>query len=207
MKRLLSVLSIALVSVCLFFIAVYTSVELVAYNDSFYYNQYASDKTLEPTTELPLVVSPYAILNIENVYYMAGKQEYTDSMQCFRVGLMSRIEHLEFTADNIRDIAGYSKGFDLQRFIAEFIPGYGGPETDFQVRINKDKIGLAIETFGEGFHVASEDSEYLTLEITCNYDKMYLWAISNADIAQVLEPAAMRFKLKEYFDVHSWNYR
>lgn len=174
---------------------------------AFFYNRYASDKTLEPTTETPMVVSPYAVLNVDNVYYMAGKQEYGGKMMCFRVGLMSQIEHLEFTADNIRDLEGYSKGFDEQRFLSEFIPGYGGTVTDVTIRIKKEQIASAIENFGESFHVGSEDSGYLSLEITCNFDKMYQWAIANADIAEVLEPAAMRFKLKEYFDIHSWNYR
>ena len=174
---------------------------------SFFYNQYAADKTLEVTTEAPLVVSPYAVMNVDNIYYLAAKPEYTEQMQCYRIGMISQIEHMEFICDDIRDISGYSKGFDVERFVSEFIPGYGGSVTDFIVKVDQKNIDGVIGTFGEGFHVTNEETGMLTLEITCNFDKMYQWALANADIAEVTEPAAMRFKLKEYFDLHSWKYR
>ena len=174
---------------------------------SFFYNQYAADKTLEATTESPLVVSPYAVMNVDNIYYLAAKPEYTEKIQCYRIGMISQIEHMEFICDDIRDIAGYSKGFDVERFVAEFIDGYGGSITDFIVKIDQKNIDSVIGTFGEGFHVSNEEAGCLTLEIVCNFDKMYQWALASADIAEVMEPAAMRFKLKEYFDLHSWKYR
>ena len=155
------------------------------------------------------MVSPYAVLNVDNEYYLAACPEGQREMQCFKVGLISSLEHSEFMAEDIKEIAGYSRGFDPKKFTADFIEGYGGEITDFIVLIKEDKLEIAIEYFGEEFKVVNRDRDNgtLMLDITTNFDKMYAWSVKNAEFTEVLEPAAMRFKLKEFFDVQCWKYR
>ena len=156
---------------------------------SLQYNQYNLDKSIVPIYDEPLMVSPYAVLNVDNEYYLAACPEGQREMQCFKVGLISSLEHSEFMAEDIKEIAGYSRGFDPKKFTADFIEGYGGEITDFIVLIKEDKLEIAM------------------LDITTNFDKMYAWSVKNAEFTEVLEPAAMRFKLKEFFDVQCWKYR
>ncbi len=174
---------------------------------SFIYNRYTIDKTLEPVTEEPITVSPYAILNADNEYYLAACPEYEHEMACYKIGLISDLEHLGVLGTDIKEVIGYSKGFDPKKFTAAFIDGYGGEVTDFKVVIHKDHIESAIETFGEEFKINHIEEDKLTLDITCNFDKMYQWAVKTADYSEVIEPAALRFKLKEFFDVQCWKYR
>ena len=173
---------------------------------AFIYNTYAPDKTLEPLSSDPITVSPYAVLNIDNEYYLAAKPE-DRTMMCYKVGLISDLTTVGFLSEDIRDIVGYAKGFDPQKFTADFIEGYGGTVTDFFVKIHKNKIGYVIENFGEEFKISHEENDILTLDIVSNFDKMLQWAISTAEFSEVIEPAAMRFKLKEFFDQQSWKYR
>lgn len=49
MKQLLLVLVTVIISACLFFIGVYTSIEAVGYNDHFYYSQYMNNDTSKNT--------------------------------------------------------------------------------------------------------------------------------------------------------------
>lgn len=174
---------------------------------SFIYNRYTIDKTLEPVLEEPVVVSPYAILNVDNEYYLAACAEYEHEMSCYHVGLISNLEHLEFLCNDIKEVIGYSKGFDPKKFTADFIDGYGGAVTDFKVIIQKEMIDHAIETFGEEFMISHIEEDTLTLDITCNFDKMFQWAVKTASFTEVTEPAALRFKLKEFFDIQCWKYR
>jgi hypothetical protein len=186
----------------------YTYPETFMYgNLKFILTEMAVNKTLEPISEEPVVVSPYAVLNVDNEYYLAACVEYEHTISCYRIGLISDLEHLEFLCDDIKEVTGYSKGFDPKKFTADFIDGYGGEVTDFKVIIQKDQIEQAIETFGEEFKIDHIEEDTLMLDITCNFDKMYRWAVKTASFTEIVEPAAMLFKLKEFFDIQCWKYR
>ena len=173
----------------------------------FIYNKYDTDKTLVPIARKPFVVTPYAVLNIDNIYYLAARVEGKKEISCFNVGLITELEHLEFLGEEIYDIIGYSKGFNKELFLATFINGYGGEITDFIVQTDIDYMGEIITKFGENIKIIDNKDGLLTIDITTNFDNMYLWAIQNADHSEIIEPPIMRFKIKKYFDEQSWKYR
>ena len=173
----------------------------------FIYNKYDTDKTLVPIARKPFVVTPYAVLNVDNVYYLAARVEGKKELSCFNIGLITDLEHLEFLGEEIYDIIGYSKGFNKELFLATFINGYGGEITDFIIQIGIEHMGELITKFGENVKILSNKDGLLTIDITTNFDNMYLWAIHHADHCEVIEPPIMRFKIKKYFDEQSWKYR
>ncbi len=174
---------------------------------SFKYNKYTSQKTLCPISDSSIRVNPYALLNVDNEYYLAAAVEGSTQMSCYKVGLISDLEVTEFLSDDITTIIGYDKGFEPMKFVKELIPGYGGTVTDCIVRVSEDVIDDIMAVFGEDFKIISGEDGFLTLDITTGDEKMYDWAIRHADVSEVIEPAALRFRIKEYFDRMCWKYR
>jgi hypothetical protein len=152
-------------------------------------------------------VNPHAIVNVDNEYYLAASVEGATDMSCYKVGLISDLESTEFLCEDIKTVLGYDKGFDAQRFVRENVRGFGGTVTDCIVKVKENIMDEVIAHFGEDFKVIQTDAEMLTLDITTCADKMYDWALVNANESEILEPAALRFKIKDYFDRMSWKYR
>lgn len=173
----------------------------------FKYNKYNADKVLMPLSDTPFRVNPHAIVNVDNEYYLAASVEGASDISCYKIGLISDLESTEFLSEDIKTLLGYDKGFDPDRFVRENVRGFGGTVTDCIVNVNENSIDEIIAHFGEDFRVIRSENGVLTLDITTCVDKMYAWALGNADESEVLEPAALRFKIKEYFDRMSWKYR
>ena len=111
-------------------------------------------------------VNPYALLNVDNEYYLAAAVEGSTQMSCYKVGLISDLEVTEFLSDDITTIIGYDKGFEPMKFVKELIPGYGGTVTDCIVRVSEDVIDDIMAVFGEDFKIISGEDGFLTLDIT-----------------------------------------
>ncbi len=173
----------------------------------FKYNKYGADKVLKPLTDTAFRVNPHAVVNVDNEYYLAASVEGATDMSCYKIGLISDLESTEFLSEDIKTVIGYDKGFDPDRFVRENIRGFGGTVTDCIVKVNENVIDEIMAHFGEEFKVIGEEDGMLTLDITTSVDKMYAWALGNASESEVIEPAALRFKIKEYFDRMSWKYR
>ncbi len=155
--------------------------------------------------------SIYALLNIENDFYLAAAKSDSALMECFKVAELGDITVTDTENARIKTVNGYEKGFDKEFFAAQFITGFGGEISDFIVKIKNDKLNEAFEIFGSEARVLpdenGEDAETTTLDITANADRIFLWAFKAAEYVEVMQPAAMRFRLKEYFDLMCWKYR
>lgn len=175
---------------------------------TFTYNGYTKDKLIEPVGG-KRVVSPYALVNIDNEYYLAAKEDGREKsgMCCFKVRLISDIETTPSMCEDIKTIPGYAKGFDAEVFANEFISPFRGEKLTCHINILKEKLEEVIDTFGDGIRIIDEEGENLLIEVITNEEKMYRWAIANADIAHLTEPQLLRFRIKDYFDVNSWKYR
>jgi hypothetical protein len=147
----------------------------------FKYNKYNADKALTPLTEAAFRVNPHAIVNVDNEYYLAASVEGATDMSCYKVGLISDLESTEFLCEDIRTVLGYDKGFDSQRFVRENVRGFGGTVTDCIVKVQENILDEVIAYFGEDFKVIQAEDGTLTLDITTCADKMYDWALVNAN--------------------------
>ncbi len=174
----------------------------------FVYNEYDKEKTFTPVGP-KLSVSPYAVVNIDNEYYLAAKEdgEKKGSMSCYKVSLISEIETTSSIAEDIRNVPGYSGGFDVNVFANEFISPFRGETLTCHLNVLTENIRDVIDYFGESFRIVDEEGEYMLLEIVTNEERMYNWAIQNAHISELKEPQILRYKIKDYFDVNSWKYR
>lgn len=165
------------------------------------------NKQIVHISDARLTVTPHALVNIDNEYYLAASIAEESVMSCYKVALISELEIIDAPQARLKSLLGYEKGFDPLQFAADFIEGYGGVEGDFVVKLKKEKMDSALETFGDNFKVVESDEEYCTLDIVSNYDKVHKWAFETAKYSEVLKPDALRFELKEYFDEMCWKYR
>lgn len=175
---------------------------------TFVYNEYTKDKLITPTGP-KRSVSPYAVVNVDNEYYLAAKEDgdKVSTLSCFKIRMISNIETTSVMCDDISLIPGYAKGFDHEHFANEFISPFRGEKLTCHLNVAKDQIEAVIDAFGDGIRIIDEEDEYLLIEIITNEERMYRWAIQNADIAELKEPQLLRYKIKDYFDINSWKYR
>ncbi len=175
---------------------------------TFTYNEYTKDKLIEPVGG-KRAVSPYAVVNIDNEYYLAAKEDGSrkGGMSCFKVRLISNIETTASMCEDIKTIPGYAKGFDADVFANEFIVPFRGEKLTCHINVLTQKLEEVIDAFGDGIRIIDEEGENLLIEIVTNEERMYRWAIANADIAELTEPQLLRYKIKDYFDINSWKYR
>ncbi len=175
---------------------------------TFVYNEYNKEKIITPTGN-KIVVSPYAVVNVDNEYYLAAKEDggKKGSMSAYKISMITNLETTASIADDIRNVPGYAKGFDVNVFANEFISPFRGESLICHLNVLTEKLSDVIDYFGDTFRIIDEEGEYMLIEFTTNEEKMYKWAIGNADISELIFPQMLRFKVKDYFDINSWKYR
>ncbi len=154
-----------------------------------------------------ITVTPHAVVNIDNEYYLAASLLDSSVMTCYKIAMISDPEIVDAPQARLKSIVGYERGFDPKYFASQFIEGYGGSVGDFIVKLKKEKMENAYEIFGDEMTVTEVNEDYCVLDIVSNYDKVLKWAFETAKYSEVIKPDVLRFELKEYFDEMCWKYR
>lgn len=174
---------------------------------SFNYNTYDQNGSFVSLYDTGITVSPYAILNIDNEYYLAAKREGETHMSAYRISYITEPEPTTLLADDISLIEGYRRGFDPEQFTAQFIPVFSGETASCLLKVDSSHMNEVVDAFGEDIRVLENQEGQLLINLSSPSEKMVSWAISHAAFSELIEPRELRYRVKDYFDEQSWRYR
>ena len=170
------------------------------------YNKYGKDKKLHKSSFQR--ATPYQLILHNQRYYLMGYSEYWGNMIFHRLDRITNIKIYDAPAYPLKKIPGYESGIDYKR-ISTTMP-YLHSDKPERVEMLADAwvIDQVVDWFGKDLAVReTEDPEKIIISLWANPYAMSLWALQYVNYIEVISPAHLRNKIRDFlktgFDKYS----
>lgn len=167
---------------------------------SFTYNTYGTDFKLQPKREEEYIVNPYQVVANNGRYYLIANFDKYDDIAHLRVDKMTEVEILEEKSKKQEDLPGMEQGLNLPRYLSEHVYMYSGKSVLVVFRCKETLMDELVDWLGKDFRVIEKSNGEITVRILGNEQAMYYWALQYGDCVEVMEPKALREKIKSAVD-------
>ena len=164
---------------------------------SFLYLQYGVDFKLHPKRNIRYVVNPYQMISHKGKYYLIGNYDEYDDISHYRLDRIADVEILKDSRKPLKSINGLENGLDIREYIAEHVYMYSGESIHIKLKTNENLMDALIDAFGKDFRVSFGEDEDILVNLKCNPDAFFYWAMQYGRHIEVLEPESMRQRIEE----------
>ena len=161
------------------------------------YNKYGKDKKLHKSSFQR--ATPYQLILHNQRYYLMGYSEYWGNMIFHRLDRITNIRIYDAPAYPLKKIPGYESGIDYKK-ISTTMP-YLHSDKPERVEMLADAwvIDQVVDWFGKDLAVReTDDPEKIIISLWANPYAMSLWALQYVNYIEVLSPAHLRTKIREF---------
>ena len=161
------------------------------------YNKYGKDKKLHKSSFQR--ATPYQLILHNQRYYLMGYSEYWGNMIFHRLDRITNIKIYDAPAYPLKKVPGYESGIDYKK-ISTTMP-YLHSDKPERVEMLADAwvIDQVIDWFGKDLAVReTDDPEKIIISLWANPYAMSLWALQYVNYIEVISPAHLRTKIREF---------
>lgn len=153
-------------------------------------------------------INPYQMIAADGRYYLICNHDKYDTMANYRVDRIKNMKLLETKRKPLREIKGYERNLDLNKYIDEHIYMFSGESERVAVRLKKYALNEFIEFFNpEKIIFSNQTEEEVTARVKVNRTAMRNWALRYALHAKVISPEDLVEDIKSDIE-HAWkNYQ
>ena len=166
---------------------------------SFKYAQYrykVKDIVLEK--EKSHIVSPYFFVSKKGNYYLVGYNHKEERLWHYRMDYVKDVQILKTKAKDREETI--LNGKDIGKYVSEHPYMFSGTPEGIIVKVDSDRLGIIVDTFGSSFEVVSSDSDYATVKIYCSELDAFHWAIQYGGHLEVLAPQKLRNQIRDHVE-------
>ena len=161
------------------------------------YNKYGKDKKLHKSSFQR--ATPYQLILHNQRYYLMGYSEYWGNMIFHRLDRITNIKIYDAPAYPLKNIPGYESGIDYKK-ISTTMP-YLHSDKPERVEMLADAwvIDQVVDWFGKDLAVReTDDPEKIIISLWANPYAMSFWALQYVNYIEVISPAHLRTKIREF---------
>lgn len=161
------------------------------------YNKYGKDKKLHKSSFQR--ATPYQLILHNQRYYLMGYSEYWGNMIFHRLDRITNIKIYDAPAYPLKKVPGYESGIDYKK-ISTTMP-YLHSDKPERVEMLADAwvIDQVVDWFGKDLAVReTDDPEKIIISLWANPYAMSLWALQYVNYIDVISPAHLRTKIREF---------
>ena len=164
---------------------------------SFMYNSYGFDKKLKPKRDDRPVVNPYQLMEANGHYYLIGNYDKYDDLVHFRVDKITNVRILKEDAKDPSLLNGFEEGLDISSLQTKNIYMFGGESEKIVFNAKNVILDELVDFFGKDFEILFHDDENMRVELSCNVNDFFYWALQFGPSVEVLEPESLRSRLRD----------
>lgn len=142
-------------------------------------------------------IHPYYIVNSNSRYYVICYAGRGNRLESRRIDKISKVDILEESAVQLRDIIGERQSFDLGQYMKEHIYMFSGESVRIKIKLLKEHIGYFIDWYGTDYTIVEKDGNYITIRVKANENATYYWALQYGHLVEIIEPIHFREKVKQ----------
>lgn len=161
------------------------------------YNKYGKDKKLHKSSFQR--ATPYQLILHNQRYYLMGYSEYWGNMIFHRLDRITNIKIYDAPAYPLKKVPGYESGIDYKK-ISTTMP-YLHSDKPERVEMLADAwvIDQVVDWFGKDLAVReTDDPEKIIISLWANTYAMSLWALQYVNYIEVISPAHLRNKIRDF---------
>ena len=161
------------------------------------YNKYGKDKKLHKSSFQR--ATPYQLILHNQRYYLMGYSEYWGNMIFHRLDRITNIKIYDAPAYPLKKVPGYESGIDYKK-ISTTMP-YLHSDKPERVEMLADAwvIDQVVDWFGKDLAVReTDDPEKIIISLWANPYAMSLWALQYVNYIEVISPAHLRNKIRDF---------
>ncbi|MBE7021224.1 MAG: WYL domain-containing protein [Ruminococcaceae bacterium] len=162
---------------------------------SFVYNNYGIDKKLHPRRKEPYIVNPYQMVATGGRYYLICNYDKYNSLANYRIDRMTDIKILEDIRKPIEELD--EGGLNLPKHMAEHLYMFAGESIHAKFRAHTYLIDQIIDWYGQDVKISPLTNDECMVEVKVNQEAFFYWALQYGPHIEVMEPAAMRARVKK----------
>lgn len=167
---------------------------------SFIYNYVGTDFKLHPKKDYEYIVNPYQIVANNGRFYLICNTDKYDDIAHYRIDRMTNVRMLTEKIKPMKQVPEVAHGLDLPKHMAEHIYMFPGESVDVVMLAEKHLMTELVDWFGTDFRIMEETEDMLKIRLRVNPGAMKYWALQYGPYVEVLQPVALRDKIKECID-------
>jgi len=170
------------------------------------YNKYGKDKKLHKSSFQR--ATPYQLIVHNQRYYLMGYSEYWGNMIFHRLDRITNIKIYDAPAYPLKKIPGYESGIDYKKISTTMPYLHSDKPERVEMLAEAWVIDQVVDWFGKDLAVReTEDPEKIIISLWANPYAMSLWALQYVNYIEVISPAHLRNKIRDFlktgFDKYS----
>lgn len=155
------------------------------------YWKYAIEKKFDFTKISETVISPYAIVYNDQLFYVIAIKDGENTFYRYRLDRIKNINILKekrILEKNEKQIEDYAKST---------VEAIAGKSEEIEAICQNTLLNPVIDKFGKNITIIKKDSESFRLILDTNKDGFIYWALKNIRDVEVIRPVSLRNEIKE----------
>lgn len=161
------------------------------------YNKYGKDKKLHKSSFQR--ATPYQLILHNQRYYLMGYSEYWGNMIFHRLDRITNIRIYDAPAYPLKKIPGYESGIDYKKISTTMPYLHSDKPERVEMLAEAWVIDQVVDWFGKDLAVReTDDPEKIIISLWANPYAMSLWALQYVNYIEVISPAHLRNKIRDF---------
>ena len=161
------------------------------------YNKYGKDKKLHKSSFQR--ATPYQLILHNQRYYLMGYSEYWGNMIFHRLDRITNIKIYDSPAYPLKKVPGYESGIDYKKISTTMPYLHSGKPERVEMLADAWVIAQVVDWFGKDLAVReTDDPEKIIISLWANPYAMSLWALQYVNYIEVISPAHLRNKIRDF---------
>lgn len=160
----------------------------------FHYTRWNTRKELVPRNKGNwFQVSPWLMILSDENYYLAAYYGETGEIRHYRV---DKIKDLELLEDQPREGQKAIAQLDIPKYANMHFGMFNGEQTDVELKISQDKVGIFIDRFGKDIMLVPDGPDQVRLTVKVEVSDQFLgWIMALGTGVEITSPGWVREKM------------
>lgn len=148
--------------------------------------------------EKEFTVSPYALLWMDDHYYLVCNNEKYDNLMHLRLDRMKTVRKTAEKSRHFSEVSNYSEQFDVADYASRTFNMFGGRLTEIEFSCSQHLLEQVIDRFGDKIHIiGSADGKFSFRTKGLISEGLVGWIMQFGSDIEVVWPADLRNMIKE----------
>lgn len=141
------------------------------------------------------IVSPYHLAFVNGYYYMIGWDDKNEIIDHYRIDKIKDAKKLNTKAKLRTDTE--LKGTIVSDYLSSHPFMSTAKPEKILFKIESKNLSQVIDTFGNSYEIKKNETNYKTIEVSCNKEDGFYWAMQNGGTVEILEPQELRDQIRD----------
>ncbi len=159
-------------------------------------------------SERNFIISPYALIWMDDHYYLVGNNEKYDNLMHLRLDRMKSVTRLEEDFRHFSEVCEYKERFDIADYAAKTFNMYGGELREIELSCSFGILEQVIDRFGDKFHIIGLEDGRFSFRIKGMISEGLVgWIMQFCGEIEVISPYELRSMICEKLELLEKTYK